>query len=235
MKLSMVVPCYNESKNLPLILQRFGDVIGNIPDIELILVDNGSTDDSALVLKNLLPGYSFARVVRVGINQGYGFGILTGLKSAQGEYLAWTHADMQTDPHDVMKAFELAQKAGSLKKVFIKGARQNRPFKDVIFTWGMSFFETLFLRVFLWDVNAQPNLFHRSFFELWKNPPYDFALDLYVFYLARKHEFEVIRFPVQFPKRIHGQSHWNVDWKSKWKFIKRTLDFSVKLKKNLDR
>lgn len=233
MKLSIIVPCYNESKNLPLILERFKDVIGDMAGIELILVDNGSTDDSALVLNGLLPGYSFARVERVNINQGYGFGILAGLKTARGEYLAWTHADMQTDPGDVIKAFDLAQKAGYPGKVFIKGERQKRPFKDLVFTWGMSFFETLFLGALLWDVNAQPNLFHRSFFELWKNPPYDFALDLYVFYMARKHKLDIVRFPVQFPKRIHGQSHWNIDWKSKWKFIKRTLDYSMKLKKNL--
>ena len=79
MKLSIVVPCYNEEQNIPLILERFGEVITR-EDIEVILVDNGSTDDSALVLAELLPKYPFAKTSRVEVNQGYGYGILHGLK-----------------------------------------------------------------------------------------------------------------------------------------------------------
>ena len=54
MKLSIVVPCYNDEQNIPLILNRFGEIIKR-ENIEVILVDNGSTDDSALVLAELLP------------------------------------------------------------------------------------------------------------------------------------------------------------------------------------
>ena len=45
MKLSIIVPCYNEAKNIPIVLQRFAAVITE-PDIELIFVNNGSTDDA---------------------------------------------------------------------------------------------------------------------------------------------------------------------------------------------
>ena len=54
MKLSIVVPCYNESENIPLILNRFADVIKR-DDVEVVLVDNGSTDDSAAIIEKLLP------------------------------------------------------------------------------------------------------------------------------------------------------------------------------------
>ena len=71
-----------------------------------------------------------------------------------------------------------------------------------------------------------------EFFETWKNPPRDFALDLYALYMARKANLNIVRFDVLFPERQHGQSHWNNgSLKAKWKFIKRTLDFSVKLKR----
>lgn len=87
MKLSIVVPCYNEEQNIPLILNRFGEIIKR-EDIEVILVDNGSTDDSALVLAELLPKYAFARTVRVEVNQGYGYGILQGLRQCRGSISA---------------------------------------------------------------------------------------------------------------------------------------------------
>ena len=66
-----------------------------------------------------------------------------------------------------------------------------------------------------------------------KNPPKDFSFDLYTYYLAKTNNYHLIKFPVLFPKRIHGESHWNTGLKAKFKFIKRTLDFSFKLKKRL--
>lgn len=85
----------------------------------------------------------------------------------------------------------------------------------------------------VWDINAQPNIFHRSFFESLHNTPKDFSLDLYFLYMAKKRGLNVIRFDVLFPERVHGESSWNTGFLSKWKFIKRTIDFSIKLKKEL--
>jgi hypothetical protein len=106
MKLSIAVPCYNESKNIPLILGKFSSVIKR-DDVEVILVNNGSTDNSQEIPDMLIPKYSFARVVIVKENQGYGFGITSGLKEAKGEFTGYTHADMQTYPADPIKALEI--------------------------------------------------------------------------------------------------------------------------------
>ena len=232
MKLSIVIPCYNEEKSILLILKGFGEVIRR-NDIEVIIVNNGSTDNSEYILNDLLPRYPFTRSIKVEINQGYGFGILAGLKEAKGEYIGWTHGDMQTPPKDVLMALKIIEDKGSPQKIYIKGGRKGRPLFDRFFTLGMSIFESLYLGKFLYDINAQPNIFHRSFFESWLNPPYDFALDLYAFYSAKKLNIPVIRFPVVFSKRIYGESHWNKNLLSKWKFIKRTIFFSYSLKKKL--
>ncbi|MBO6138247.1 MAG: glycosyltransferase family 2 protein [Lachnospiraceae bacterium] len=229
MKLSIVIPCYNEAENLPLILKRFSEVIGD-RDIEVVLVNNGSTDNSAAVFEELLPSYTFAKLVNVPVNKGYGYGILQGLKGASGDYLGWTHADMQTDPADVVKAYGMIDPAYPR---YIKGNRKGRPITDEFFTVGMSIFETIFLGAKVSDVNAQPNIFPRSFYESWDRPPYDFSLDLYAVYMASVNKLDMVRFPVRFPERIHGESKWNTGLKGKWKFIKRTLEFSVKLKRRL--
>ena len=228
MNLSVIIPCYNEAENIPLILQRFAECIK--PGVEVVLVNNGSSDDSKTILDQLLPAYSFARVVDVPINQGYGYGILEGLKTAKSDYIGWTHADMQTDPKDVIKAFDIINEK-QRDDLYVKGNRKNRPLADRFFTFGMGVYETLLLHRKMYDINAQPNIFPRSFFEQWENPPYDFALDLYAVYMADVKGLEIIRFDVLFPERIHGSSHWNTGLKSKIKFIKRTLDFSRKLKK----
>ena len=231
MKLSIVIPCYNEEKNIPLILQRFNEVLKR-DDIEVILVNNGSTDNSDAVLDEMLPKYQFLKVVKVEKNQGYGYGILQGLNVAKGEYIGWTHADMQTDPADVIKALEIIEKTKETK-VFAKGNRKGRSLFDNFFTFGMSCFETFLLGKLLWDINAQPNIFSRSLYENWKNPPFDFSLDLFAFYEAKKMRSKIMRFPVVFPERIHGMSHWNTGNIAKLKFIKRTLDYSFKVKREL--
>lgn len=232
MKLSIVIPCYNEGKNIPLILSRFDEVIKR-KDIEALLVNNGSTDNSEEVLDELLPKYPFARVVNVPENKGYGYGILTGLREASGTFIGWTHADMQTDPNDVIKALEIIESESNAKNTYVKGDRKGRPFFDQFFTSGMSIFESLYMGNKLHDINAQPNIFHRDFFTSWENPPHDFALDLYALFTAKKQKLKVIRFDVLFPERIHGTSSWNTGFTAKRKFIKRTLDFSRKLKKSL--
>ena len=54
MKFSLVIPCYNEAANLPLLLARCKELTRH-GDVEVILVDNGSTDNSPEVLLGLLP------------------------------------------------------------------------------------------------------------------------------------------------------------------------------------
>ena len=232
MKLSIIVPCYNEEKNIPLILNKFNEVI-NRDDVELILVNNGSTDSSQKVFEELVPKFPFAKVLNVEINQGYGHGIVSGLNSATGEFIGYTHADMQADPLDVLKALEIVEKQENPNNCYVKGDRKGRPLFDQLFTVGMSTFESLYLGTKLWDINAQPNVFHHSLLKGLNNIPKDFSLDLYFLYMAKKKGLNLIRFDVVFPERLHGESSWNTGLSSKWKFIKRTLQFSIKLKKEL--
>lgn len=228
-KLSLIIPCYNESKNIPLLLDKCLKLT-TLADAEVILVDNGSTDESSHLLENLLPRYPGCRSVRIEQNQGYGFGILSGLRAANGQILGWTHADLQADPLDAKIGLSLFEAQG--ENIFVKGRRYGRSFGDVLFTMGMSGFETLLLKYPMWDINAQPTMFNRAFFATWKNPPHDFSLDLYAYYQAKCAGLSVHRFPVRFGTRVHGTSHWNVNWKAKWKFIRRTVNFSVQLRRS---
>lgn len=230
-KLSIVVPCYNEAENIPLILERFRAVIAR-EDIEVILVDNNSSDATQKVLVELLPKFGFARSIFQPV-PGYGSAVLAGLRAARGEYIGWTHADMQTDPGDVIRALSLAESRGSPATIFIKGWRKGRPLLNTFFSYGMGVFETIYLGKVLFEINAQPTIFHRDFFKLWQNPPIDFSLDLYALYMAKTQGLSIERFPVFFPKRIHGTSSWDTGFASKWKFIKRTISFSRELKRRL--
>ncbi len=228
MKYSLVIPCFNEEKNLPHLIKRCRKILDR-NDTQLILVDNGSTDNSKKILLDYDLKYKNLCVVYVEKNQGYGFGILSGLSKAKGDIMGWTHADMQTDPNDFIKGLDFFK--DSSNNIFVKGKRYGRPFSDTFFTIGMSIFESLLLRKKLWDINAQPTIFSKSFFLSLKNPPNDFSLDLYFYYKAIQSNLKILRFPVLFDKRMYGTSSWNIGLKSKIKFIRRTINYSFKLKK----
>ena len=228
MKFSLIIPCYNEVDNLPLLLEKCKTITVK-KSCEVLLVDNGSTDQTDAVLKKLLPSYPGCRTVRIEQNIGYGFGIITGLRLAKGDILGWTHADLQTDPQDILKGLVLFDKYS--ENIFVKGKRYGRPIADVFFTIGMSIFETLLLKKQMWDINAQPTLFSKKFFESWKSPPDDFSIDLYAYYMAKAQGLKVYRFPVKFSERMHGMSSWNINWRAKLKFIRRTVLFSLILKR----
>ena len=228
MNFSLVIPCFNEANNLPGLMEKCKKVLEN-KDNEIVLVDNGSTDNSESILKGYLNIYPNLKIVKIENNIGYGNGILKGLKAAKGTFLGWTHADLQTNPEDALKGLEFLKN----DHTFVKGRRYGRPLFDRIFTVFMSIFETILLGKRLSDINAQPTIFSRKFFETWENPPNDFSLDLFAYYFAKKNKLSIVRFPVFFGKRLHGISHWNIDLRSKLKFINRTIKYSFKLRINL--
>ena len=231
MKYSLVIPCFNEQGTIKLILERTKNpFIDN--NIELILVNNGSKDNTKDILSELINNYPHAKYIDLERNLGYGGGILRGLSHCEGEIIGWTHADLQTDPLDCITAFKEYEKISKKQNTFIKGNRKNRPVYDQFFTFGMSLFETFLLGKLIYDINAQPTIFPKKFFYSWINPPKDFSLDLYCYYLAKKNNYKIKRIRVDFLKRISGQSKWNINFISRIRFILRTMKYSFKLKLN---
>ena len=231
MKYSIIIPCFNEAKNISVLLKKIQPLLAN-KSMQVVLVNNGSVDESDAVIRKLKPKAANFKYVIVPKNKGYGFGIIQGLKAADGDIIGWTHADLQTNPVDFIKAisfFDIDQHS------FVKGKRFGRSFMDYFLTFGMSVFETLLFKKRMFDINAQPTVFSKSFFKSLPTPPNDFALDLFFYFHAAQRGLTIHRFPVLFGKRFAGSSTWNNGWISRFKFIKRTIQFSLKLKQKMDK
>ena len=232
--LSLIIPCYNEELNIPLIVKRCQEIVPEGLDIEIILVNNGSKDDTAEAIKReIRTAKPIFVLCEVKTNIGYGQGILSGLAVAKGNVLAWTHADMQTDPEDVIKAYEL-YKSKNDPSVFVKGQRKNRALGPNFFTWGMTVIATLALGEKLTDIGAQPKLFSREFYTkyLTTDAPSDFSLDLYAMYFAQKYG-TILTFPVYFKNRAFGEAKGGGSLKTRIKVTKRVLSFIFELRKRL--
>jgi glycosyltransferase involved in cell wall biosynthesis len=98
-KLSVIVPVFNERNTLVEIVRRMRSV--ELPDgidIEIVVVDDGSTDGTRDVLRQL--GDSTVRVVMHGTNQGKGAAVRSGFEHASGDYVLIQDADLEYDPED---------------------------------------------------------------------------------------------------------------------------------------
>jgi dolichol-phosphate mannosyltransferase len=233
--LSIIFPCYNESSNIVGIISSIKYALQGRNDVEIILVDNGSTDSTPLLLEQALQGEDNKqfKTLRIEKNIGYGHGIMTGVKNASGEVIAWTHADLQTDPVDVLEAYKTFVGHPENKNYILKGRRVGRSPLDALFTGGMSILSTLLLNERLSDINAQPKMFHRDFLRRLTESPNDFSLDLYLLFQARLHGYTILEYPVNFGKRLHGEPKGGGSLKGKWELIRRTLSYMLKLKHDL--
>lgn len=233
---SVVLPCYNEAETLPHLFGGFAEVLAGRDDIEVVFVNNGSKDDSAAVFTAELskPDRSWARVVDVAVNQGYGFGILSGLRAARGGFIGWTHADSQYDPKITVDGFARLLASADPQRTLLQGERIGRNLFDGFFTGMMTVFARLALRVRVSDINAQPKLFPRALFEAMRDPPHDFSLDLYLLFIARRAGYTVIRLPVVFGRRRFGEAKGGAgSLRLKWKLTRRTWAFIVQLRRDI--
>ena len=111
--LSLILPCFNEEKNISFIYEEFSQIPFNNIKAELILVNNGSTDntdkeiDKIINLNEKLNTNITIRKVFIKKNDGYGGGIKAGLKIAKGNYIGWAHADLQSPLIDFFRLYEL--------------------------------------------------------------------------------------------------------------------------------
>jgi glycosyltransferase involved in cell wall biosynthesis len=213
------------------LLEAYRQVWRDLP-AELILVDNGSTDDTRAFLEGLLgdPSYGFARVVTVPKNRGYGHGIMTGLRAAEGKFLAFSHADLQCSPADLFTAYDTLLNSPEPDRTIVKGRRQRRGFGPSLITNGMTVVASMVLGSPLSDINAQPKVFTRAHLDRLSSPPDGFEFDVYVLYKARENGGRILTIPVVFQPRAHGASKWAFSFRSRWRTIVRVFQYIFALR-----
>ena len=206
MRLSIVIPAYNESANIERIIWDIHKELQKFePDFEIIVVDNGSSDNTQAILKSLKKVIPQLRVRRVYPNRGYGGGILEGLSVARGEIVGWTDGDGQVRAEDLG---EMYKKMRQENLVFYKARRMTRP--DGIFRAIQSGIYNLIFHVLfstsVHDVNAKPKFFKRSFYEKTGLISTDFFIDAEVVIKALRSETPIKEYSVVFQPRKEGKS-----------------------------
>ncbi|MFO8008890.1 MAG: glycosyltransferase family 2 protein [Candidatus Brocadiia bacterium] len=99
MKLTVIVPCFNEKDTVAVLLDRVRDAPVKL-DKEVVVVDDGSTDGTGEVLERLAEAHGSVTVLRHPVNRGKGAAIRTALRAATGEIVLIQDADLEYDPAD---------------------------------------------------------------------------------------------------------------------------------------
>jgi glycosyltransferase involved in cell wall biosynthesis len=143
MKLSLIIPVYNEQDNLPLLFDAIYNVMNSLdPSWEVILVDDGSCDNSLSVLNEYAkkdPRHT--RVISFRRNFGQTAAIAAGLDYAQGEIIILLDADMQNDPADIPMMLAKLDEGYDLVSGWRKSRKDNaltRNFPSMMANWLIS-------------------------------------------------------------------------------------------------
>ncbi|HEY5956333.1 MAG TPA: bifunctional glycosyltransferase family 2/GtrA family protein [Polyangiaceae bacterium] len=102
-RLSVVIPCYNEERSLEACVATLLAIQDDTLELEVILVDDCSTDDSYAVAQRLAHGIPHFKLLRHAHNQGKGAALRTGIAQATGDFVAIQDADREYDPMDLKR------------------------------------------------------------------------------------------------------------------------------------
>jgi len=101
-EISVVVPVYNEEANLPILVPKLVEVFKNLGSVhEMIFVDDGSSDGSRRLLKEMASQVPSLRWVGLKQNRGLSTALLAGMREAQGRIIVTLDSDLQNDPEDI--------------------------------------------------------------------------------------------------------------------------------------
>lgn len=120
-KLSIIIPCYNEEKTVGLVVERLSKVSFSPWEREIIVVNDGSRDNTAAVLSKVPLGVI---VINMAQNGGKGSAVRAGLDAAIGDYAIIQDADLECSPEEIPLLLKPIEKAKEGEKIAVIGSRE---------------------------------------------------------------------------------------------------------------
>lgn len=212
--ITVVVPTYNEKDNIPILAKRVFDL--GLPNIEIVIVDDRSPDDSANIARNLSPQYDDKiTVIERESKQGLGTAYIVGFEKAlelTSDYIVQMDADLSHSPEyipDMLLALADAdvvvgsryRKKGRIESNW----RYSRKFLSTVANWAIRIITNLKVR----DVTSGFKAYKRSVLEevdLTAIRCKGFSFQTEVAYICQKNGYSVIEYPIMFNERTAGDS-----------------------------
>lgn len=132
MKISIVIPIFNEAENIAELLSRLALSLGSLSDYEILLVDDGSTDHSGPLIVRYCEQDNRIKLISFSRNFGHQIAISAGMKHATGDALIVMDGDLQ-DPPEVLPQFIAKWQEGYEVVYAIRQKRKENIFKRILY------------------------------------------------------------------------------------------------------
>tara|TARA_B100001057_G_scaffold431165_1_gene458412 strand:+ start:5410 stop:6441 length:1032 start_codon:yes stop_codon:yes gene_type:complete len=210
--LSIVIPVYNENQ---FILRLFKELkyYFNFSNVEIIIVDDGSTDHSLETIKNFKKkrDYKFLlKVIEISINTGKGKAIQRGIEESFGEYILLQDADLELDSKDSSQMYQIINNNKEIKCIFgsryLSGKlkRNNFFLNNLVGKINSLIFNIFFLQS-LSDVHCGLKILHRDVINSIKLSVNDFGIEIDLASQIARNNFLIYEYGVSYYYRTKKQ------------------------------
>ena len=198
---TLVLPCYNEVESLPTALASCAALAETLEgwDLEVVAVDDGSSDGTPEVLKEAAADLPGLRVVSHPANRGYGAALRSGFEAARGDVVGYTDADNQFDIIEFADALALMEGVD-----MVTGFRVYRfdPLTRLVVSWFYNRLVRILFRVRVRDVDCSFKLMRRDKLDRLVLMCDDFFIDTEIVARARKWNWRIVEIGVRhYPRR----------------------------------
>lgn len=221
--LSLVIPFFNESVNVTTVSEQ---VIAELRkagiSYELLLVDNGSHDDTRQRIQAVVQEHPEARLVIVERNVGYGAGVLEGLRHANGDVLGFMWGDGQVDPQSVVQVYQKVIQEGLAFCKATRVVRHDGWRRALLTSVGNRLFRWCFPAIRTWDINGNPKVFTREWYGQLTLTSMDWFLDAECVIKTSLAGVPMGEVPTESPPRQAGRSHvrWRTVVEFAWNLVR---------------
>ncbi len=210
--LSIVIPVFNEENFLD---KLFNDLLKyfNNKDTEVIIVDDGSTDKSTDIIKNLNKNSEKnfqLKTLRLDINSGKGKALQTGIKNSSGEYILLQDADLELDTKDSHEMYQMIKNNEEIKCIFgsryLSGKlKKNNYFFNNLVGKINSLIFNIFFSQSISDVHCGLKILHKSVIEKINLSVNDFGIEIDLASQIVRNNFFIYEFGVSYYFRTKAQ------------------------------
>lgn len=203
-RLSLVIPAFNEAEVIGRAVEEAEAALrGAFARYEILVVDDGSTDDTAAVVKRLLPSAPNTRLIPHRLNLGYGAALRTGFEAARFPLVAFTDADCQFDLADLGRMVPL-----TVESPVVVGYRVDRqdPWRRRFLSRGYNLLARTLLGTGVRDVDCALKVFRREALANLLPEAHGFFVNSEMLTRARQLRYAVAEVPVAHRPRLGGAS-----------------------------
>ena len=160
MKLSIIIPIYNEQESLDSLFKELTDIFAHQSETEIIFINDGSTDKTLSILENKIKDYSRWKVINLYRNYGKSVALQAGFDTARGEIIATMDADLQDNPKEIYRLIDELNKGYDV----VSGWKKNRkdPIEKRIASKVFNFFVRIFSGLRIHDSNCGIKVFTKE-------------------------------------------------------------------------